>query len=63
MAKSEGQETCKLRITAEAQTRHAAPEESPALSPSIYFPHEETIPPALALVVQIRHFRSPPALG
>ena len=63
MTKSEGHETCKLRVTAEARTRQTAPEESPASPPAIYFPHEETIPPILSLVDQIRHFRSPPTFG
>jgi hypothetical protein len=63
MTKSEGQEICKLRVNAEAQTLQAAREESLASPPSIYFPHEETIPSANSIVVQIRHFRSPPTLG
>jgi len=63
MTKSEGQEACKLCVTAEAQTLQAAPEDSLASPPSIYFPDEETIPPANCIVAQIRHFRSPPTLG
>ena len=63
MADSEDQEACRLRVTPEAQTRQTAPEESPALTPSIYIPHAETILPSLPLVVQLRHFRSPPTLG
>ena len=62
MTKSEGQESCKLRVTAEAQTPQSAPEKSPASPPSIYIPHEETIPPVSSIVVQIRHFRAPPTL-
>jgi hypothetical protein len=63
MTKAEGQEACKLRVTAAALTLQAAPQESPAPAPSIYLPHEETIPPALPLIAQIRHFRAPPTLG
>jgi len=63
MTKSEGQGTCKLRLAAEAQTPQAAPEEPLAPAPTIYRPQVETIPPANSIVVQIRHFRSPPALG
>ena len=63
MAKSEGQEICKLRVNAEAQTLQAAPADSLASPSSIYFPQEEIIPPANSVVVQIRHFRSPPTLG
>jgi hypothetical protein len=63
MTKSEGQNTCKERVTAEAQTLQATPQESPALPPSRYFQHAETIPPANSIIVQIRNFRSPPALG
>ena len=54
---------CKLRAAANAQWPQAAPEESLAPTPSIYFPHAEIIPPALSLVNQIRHFRAPPTLG
>ena len=63
MTTAEGQEACKLRVTAEVNTLQAAPQESPAPAPSIYLPHEETIPPALPLIAQIRHFRAPPTLG
>jgi hypothetical protein len=63
MTKSEGLEACKLRVKAEAQTPQTAPEEFLAPAPSIYFPHEETIPPAIPLIAQIRHFRAPPTLG
>jgi len=63
MTESEGQETCKLRVASEAHTPQASPEEAPAPLPSTYFPHEETIPPLLSLVVPIHHFRSPPTLG
>ena len=62
MTKSEGQEACKLRVAAAARTFPTAPKEPPATPPSIYFPQEETIPPAIPLIAQIRHFRSPPAL-
>jgi len=62
MAKSEGQEAGKLRVSSEAQTPQVAPEESPPLPPSIYLPHEETLPPVSSIVVQIRHFRAPPSL-
>src|SRR5208283_3671060 len=58
MTPPEGQEACKLRVTSEAQTPQASPEESPAPAPTIYFPHEETVPPLLSLVAQVRHFRS-----
>ncbi len=63
MTQSEGQDACKLRVTSLAQAPQATPEEALAPPPSIYFPHEETIPPLLSLVVPIRHFRSPPTLG
>ena len=63
MTKAEGHEACKLRANAAALTFQAAPQESPAPAPSIYLPHEETIPPALPLIAQIRHFRAPPTLG
>jgi hypothetical protein len=61
MTKSEGLETCKLRVAAEAQAPQTAVEESPA--PAIDLPHEEIISPANSIVVQIRHFRAPPTLG
>ncbi|MGA3328902.1 MAG: hypothetical protein ABSF45_31005 [Terriglobia bacterium] len=63
MTKSEGQGTSKLRVAAEAQTPQGAPEEPLAPAPSIFLRHEEAIPPANSIVAQIRHFRSPPALG
>jgi hypothetical protein len=63
MTKSEGLESCKLRVSAEAPGFQAAPKEPLAAAPFIYLPHEETIPPANSIVVQIRHFRSPPTLG
>ena len=63
MTKPQGQEACKLHVNAEAPALQGAPEESPASPPSIYFPHKETIPPTNSIVVQIRHFRSPPTLG
>lgn len=62
MTQPEGQEACKLHITTEAQTQAAA-QDSIALTPSIYSPHEENIPPANSIVAQIRHFRPPPTLG
>jgi hypothetical protein len=63
MTKTEGQEAYKLRMATVAQTSQAAPEESLTSPPSIYLPHEETIPLANSIVIQIRHFRSPPTLG
>ena len=63
MTKSEGQETCKLRATAEAEVPQNAAEESPAPLPSIYFSLAETVPPTNSIVDQIRHFRSPPTVG
>ena len=63
MTKSDGLEACNLRVTAEAKTPQTNPGESLTQAPSIYFPHEETIPPAMPLIAQIRHFRAPPALG
>jgi hypothetical protein len=63
MTESDGQETCKLRATAEAQTPQTAVEEAPAPTPSIDLLREETISPANSIVVQIRHFRAPPTLG
>jgi hypothetical protein len=63
MTNAESKEVCRLRVNGEAQTRQTAPEESPALTPAIYFPCEETIPPINSIVVPIHHFRSPPTLG
>ena len=63
MTKPVSWETCKLRVTAEAQAPQAAPQEALAPPPLIYFPPHETIPPILSRVAQIRHFRPPPALG
>ena len=63
MAKSKGLEVCELRITAAARTPQAAPEVALVPAPSIDLPHEETIPPAIPLIAQIRHFRAPPSLG
>ncbi len=63
MTKSEGQETFKLRTAAEAQTLQAASEEPPVLTPPIYFPRTETIPPGLSPFEHIHHFRAPPILG
>jgi hypothetical protein len=63
MTKAEGQEACKLRANTELSALQAAPQGSPAPAPSIYLPHDETIPPALPLIAQIRHFRAPPTLG
>ena len=63
MTKPEGQETCKLRVTAEAQT--------PKLLRKSHWPHphrsisrtKKPFLPLLSIVDQIRHFRSPPTLG
>ena len=63
MTKAKVMKACQLRVNAEAQTPQTVLEESPAPAPSIYFPHEESIPPALPLVAQVRHFRAPPTLG
>jgi len=63
MAEAPCQVTGKLRVDAEAPAPQAPWQELLALPPSTYFPHEETMPPVLSLVAQIRHFRSPPALG
>ena len=63
MTKSEGHDTCKLRVVAEAQTPLTAVEETLAPLPLIYLANEETIPPVNSIVVQIRHFRAPPTLG
>jgi hypothetical protein len=63
MTNAEGQEACKLRANAAALMFQAAPQEFPAPAPSIYLPHKETIPPALPLIAQIRHFRAPPTLA
>ena len=47
MTKPEGQEACKLRVTAEAQTPQTAPEESLASAPiDLSSRDEESIPPA-----------------
>jgi hypothetical protein len=62
MTEPQREDACKVRLTAEAQTPQTATEESLASPPSIYFSHEETTPPANSIVVQIRHFRSPPTL-
>ena len=58
MAKSEGQEIGTARVTPDIQARHFAPPELPAAAPSIYLPHEETIPTIHSLVDQTRHFRA-----
>ena len=63
MNKTEGRENWNLRAAVEAQRPNPAQVESPVLPPSIDQPSEETIPPALSLVEQVRHFRSPPALA
>jgi hypothetical protein len=63
MTRSEGQEACKLRVSAQAQTPRTAPEESLAPLPLLGLPHEETIPPISSIIVPIRHFRSPPTLA
>jgi len=63
MTKSEGVEIRTLRLAAEAQTPPIAREDSPAPAPPARFPHEESIPPANSIVVQLRHFRAPPARG
>ncbi|MFZ0963591.1 MAG: hypothetical protein WAO35_22235 [Terriglobia bacterium] len=63
MTESEGQETCKLRVTAEAQTPQTTSTNSLITLPLIYFSREETIPPVNSIVARIRHFRSPPTLG
>jgi len=63
MTELEGQESCKLRVTAEAQRPQAAPEEALLPPPSIYLPLDETLPPPIAILVQIRPFRAPPTLG
>ena len=63
MTKSEGQEIGTARVTPDIQARHFAPPELPAAAPSIYLPHEETIPTIHSLVDQTRHFRAPPTRG
>ena len=63
MTKSEGGETCKLRVIAEAQTPQAVPDESRVFTPATDLLYEETTPPINSIVVQIRHFRSPPTVG
>ena len=60
MSKSDGAESRQLRMTAEARMPQTAPADSPAAPPSLYHPHQDAIPLAIALVVQIRHFRAPP---
>jgi hypothetical protein len=63
MTKSKGLEVCELRISAAVHRPQTAPEVALVPAPSIYLPHEETIPPAIPLIAQIRHFRAPPSLG
>ena len=63
MTTSEGQEIWKLRTIAAIQRPHIARGECLASPPPAYLPHKETIPPALFLIVQVRHFRAPPALA
>jgi hypothetical protein len=63
MTQPEDQGACKLRVASEAPAPHASPEESLASPLSIYFPQQETIPPVVSIVAQVRHFRSPPTLG
>jgi hypothetical protein len=63
MAKSGSLEACTLRIAADAHVTRTAPEEAVVPASSIYFPHEEAIPPAIPLIAQIRHFRAPPTRG
>ncbi|MGA2983329.1 MAG: hypothetical protein ABSG32_05915 [Terriglobia bacterium] len=63
MTRPEAQEACKLRVSAEAQTPQVVPEVAMLPPPSIYVPLDQTIPPAISIVVQLRHFRAPPPLG
>jgi hypothetical protein len=63
MTKSKRLEAYTLSIAADAHVTRTAPEEAVLPAPSIYTPHEETIPPAIPLIAQIRHFRAPPSLG
>ncbi|MGO8818596.1 MAG: hypothetical protein ACLQVG_28470 [Terriglobia bacterium] len=63
MSSPEGQEARRLRVNTEAQTPQAAAQDSFALTLPIFSPHEEVIPPANSIVIQIRNFRSPPFLG
>jgi hypothetical protein len=63
MAKSEGLKICQLRIAAVAEVPQRVSGEVPSFVPSGYFPQEESIPPAIPLIAQVRHFRAPPALG
>jgi hypothetical protein len=59
MTQAEDQEPCEMRVSAETQARQDVPKESSStrISP------EEALPPALSILIQIRHFRSPPARG
>ena len=60
MTGRESREISKLGVPARAGSLPAQPHELPAAPSAIDFPHEETIPPINSIVVQIRHFRSPP---
>ena len=65
MTMSGGEGTSKLLVMAAAETPQTAPEETLTLIPprSVYLPLDNSIPPAISIVVQIRHFRAPPSLG
>jgi len=63
MAKSEGLKVCQVQVTLEAVTAQFALKESPSPAPSTYLPDEETIPPAIPVIAQVRHFRAPPTRG